>query len=207
MNVKLNLYHFKELHKNGYTLDMVFLLKLVEEDHDICYVCEDDEKLKVVCQTLIRKGLISESYKITLTGKSLIKFLSQAEPKEKIVKLRVNNDDFEKWWKAYPGTDTFVHNNKKFMGTRSLRQNIEACRLKFNSILAEDEYNGDDMIKALELDVFQKKESSAKTSTNRLTYMQNTLTYLNQRTFESYIELVKSGITTETNKSSRGTDI
>jgi hypothetical protein len=41
--------------------------------------------------------------------------------------------------------------------------------------------------------VLQKKESSLKNSTNKLTYMQNSLTYLNQRSFEPFIELIKEG--------------
>jgi hypothetical protein len=49
------------------------------------------------------------------------------------------------------------------------------------------------MIAALEYEVLQKKENSVKVKTNKLTYMQNSLTYLNQRSFEPFIELVKEG--------------
>ena len=49
------------------------------------------------------------------------------------------------------------------------------------------------MIAALEYEVLQKKENSVKTKTNRLTFMQNSLTYLNQRTFEPFIELIREG--------------
>ena len=35
------------------------------------------------------------------------------------------------------------------------------------------------------------KEESVKTRVNKLTYIHNSLTYLNQRDFEPYIELIK----------------
>jgi hypothetical protein len=74
--------------------------------------------------------------------------------------------------------------------------------------LSEGEYTADDLVAALEFEVLQKKENSVKTGTNKMTYMQNSMTYLNQRTFEPFIELVKEGMTVvETNKPTGGTDI
>ena len=97
------------------------------------------------------------------------------------------------WWAAYPGTDTFEHKGRKFVGSRSLRQNKEECRLKFDKILIEGEYSVQELINALEYDVLMKKENSVKTGNNKLSYMQNSLTYLNQRSFESFIELIREG--------------
>ena len=51
------------------------------------------------------------------------------------------------------------------------------------------------MVKALEYEITQKKEESLKKGENKLNFMQNSLTYLNQRTFEPYIELLKENIT------------
>lgn len=64
------------------------------------------------------------------------------------------------------------------------------------------------MISALEYEVLQKKENSIKTKTNKLSFMQNSLTYLNQCTFEPFIELVREGHKViETTTVSGGTDI
>lgn len=197
MNVKLTLYHFKELLKNGFSLDMVFLLKLVEEGHDLKDACSGDPKLEILAQGIYRKGLISGDNKITLTGKSVLKFLKEEAPKDKIIKKKPATEDFERWWKAFPGTDTFKHKDKSFAGSRSLRRDVENCRLKFNAILSEGEYTADDLIAAIEFDVLQKKENSVKNNENKLKYMQNSLTYLTQRSFEPFIELVKQGITIE----------
>lgn len=208
MNVKLTLFHFKELQKNGFNLDMIFMLKLAEEGYDIIEISKGNAKLEIVCQGVYRKGLISQDHKITTVGKNILAFLKEEAPKEKMVKVKVVNEDFEKWWKAYPGTDTFEHKGKKFSGSRSLRTDKENCKLRFNAILAEGEYSVDELVTALEFDVLQKKENSVKTGMNKITFMQNSLTYLNQRTFEPFIELVKEGISVvESNKPVGGTDI
>lgn len=208
MNVKLTLFHFKELQRLGFTLDMVFLLKLADDNVDLGNVCIGNAKLEIILQGILRKGLVTPQYKITLMGRNLINFLNEEAPQEKIVKLKTNADDFERWWKAYPGTDTFTHNGVKFQGTRAFRAKKEDCQVKFNSILNEGDYTADDMIAAIEFDVLQKKENSFKTKTNRLTFLQNTLTYLNQRTFEPFIELIKEGHKVEISKPiSKGTDI
>ena len=150
MNVKLTLFHFKELQRLGFTLDMVFLLKLAEEGNDLHSVCSGNAKLEIILQGILRKGLISQQNKITLMGNNLINFLKEEAPQEKIVKLKTNADDFERWWKAYPGTDTFTHNGVKFQGTRAFRAKKEECQVKFNSILNEGDYTADDMIAAIE---------------------------------------------------------
>lgn len=193
MNLKLTPFHFEELIKKSYSLDIIFLLKLIDEQYDIKPLCEESAKIKALYQSLIRKGLISEAdEKVTTVGKELLVFISTKEP-SKIVKRKPALTEFEEWWKMYPGTDTFIHNGKKFTGSRSLRQNKEECRLKFDKILLEGEYTAKDLIEALVFDVEQKKANSIKTGINKLTYMQNSLTYLNQRSFEAFIELIKDG--------------
>lgn len=150
-------------------------------------------KIAALHQSLVRKGLITDTEdKLTTLGKELLQFIETKEP-TKIVKKKPATTEFEEWWKVYPGTDTFTHNGKKFSGNRGLRQNKDECRLKFDKILLEGEYTAADLIAALKFDVEQKKENSVKLGTNKLTYMQNSLTYLNQRSYEPFIELIKEG--------------
>lgn len=208
MNLKLTPYHFEELIKKSYSLDLIFLLKLIEEQYDISTLTQDSMKIAALHQTLVRKGLITETGdKLTTLGQELIKFIDTKESK-KIVKKKPATTEFEEWWKAYPGTDTFKHKGKSFVGARSLRQNKDECRLRFDKILLEGEYTAAELTQALKFDVLQKKENSVKTGTNRLTYMQNSLTYLNQRSYEPFIELIKEGAQVEeTPKIVGGTDI
>lgn len=207
--VELTFSHFKELQKNGYSVDILFLLRLVfKEKCDLQAMCQGDPKLEAIYQSVVRKGLLSSSGKLTLEGKALLEFISKPVD-EKYEKMKtIDDSEFMKWWNSYPGTDTFVHNGKSFAGTRTLRNNKDECKIRLRKILDEGEYTIDELVEALKLDVLQKKENSFKTGTNRLTYMQNSLTYLNQRSFEPYIELIKEGYKIEqTPKPIGGIDI
>ncbi len=207
MKLNVTLYHFEELIKKTYSLDLIFLLKVLEEGLDTEELCANSVRVCNLFQTLERKGLIGTDRKLTLQGKELLSFM-ETEGEVKIAKMKAPASEFEQWWKAYPGTDTFVHKGKKFTGSRSLRQNKDECRLRFDKILLEGEYTLQDMLAALQFDVEQKKENSVKTGNNKLTYMQNSLTYLNQRSFEPYIELIKEGAKIEeATKPVGGTDI
>ena len=193
MNIKMTFSHFEELLKSGFTLDMLFFIMLVENGADVDSLCEAP-KLKMLHQTVRRKGLLSDTNKVTILGKQLFEFLNE-EKETKLPKKKKTDTDFDKWWGVYPGTDTFTYKSQSFTGTRSMRTKKEECKVKFNSILAEGDYTANELLVALEYEILQKKENSIKTKTNRLTFMQNSLTYLNQRSFESFIELIREGKT------------
>lgn len=180
---------FKVLISKGYSLDVLFILKMIDEGQDISSLTEN-KKIELLYHTLVRKGLITEDNKVTLEGRSLLGFLSTSEV---IIQKRkpVADDGFTKWWSTYPGTDTFTHKGRTFSGTRGLRVKKDDCKLLLTKIVGEGEYTIDELVKALEIEVTQKKDNSVKTGTNKLTYMQNSLTYLNQRTFEPFIELAR----------------
>jgi len=194
MNIKMTFSHFEEILKSGFTLDMLFFTLLVNDGADVDQMCETGPKMKMLYQTVRRKGLISESNKITILGKQLLEFLNE-EKEVKMPKKKKTDSDFDKWWNLYPGTDTFTYKSQSFTGTRGMRVKKEDCKLKFNSIVAEGEYKPTELIAALEYEILQKKENSIKTKVNRLTFMQNSLTYLNQRSFEPFIELIREGKT------------
>ena len=84
-----------------------------------------------------------------------------------------------------------------------------------NSVLLKHLENKDhdtlrlEILAALNYEVLQKKEASVATNTNRLTFMQGSVVYLNQRTFEPFIELINEGakIDIAPQKPTGGTDI
>ncbi len=193
MNIKMTFSHFEELIKSGYSLDMLFFIMLVEDGSDVDSLCEAS-KIKMLHQTVRRKGLLSETNKVTILGKELLAFLNE-EQETKMPKKKKTDTDFDKWWSVYPGTDTFTYKGQSFTGTRSMRAKKEECKVKYNSTLAEGDYTAKELMAALEYEILQKKENSIKTKTNRLTFMQNSLTYLNQRSFEPFIELIRDGKT------------
>jgi hypothetical protein len=188
--LKVTFKKYEELMSKGITLDMMYLLKLLKEEVDVKSLCENNVKLNLIYSTILRKQLITSEGKPTKEGEDILTFFDSPS-REKLVRLTVDSSDFERWWKAYPGTDSFEHKNVKFKGSRALRVNKEECLLKFNKIVAEGDYTADNLIKALEYDVAQKRNASVSSKTNKITYMQNSLTYLNQRTFEPFIELMK----------------
>jgi len=183
----------------------MFLLSQVSCGNDVKSFVKASLKLEVLYHGLYRKGLVTEEGGITLLGKSMLDFL-QEESVTEIEKIIIPESCFDDWWKVYPGTDTFTHKNVKFTGSRGLRQKKEECKVKFIKILEEGTYTCDELIAALDFEIKQRKENSVKTGVNRIMYMQSSITYLNQRTFESFIELIREG-PQESNTVAGGTDI
>lgn len=209
--MKLNVtpQQFEELIKKGYNLDIIYLLKLVDEQYDVSPLCMGSMKIDSVYQSLIRKALITkDDEKLTTIGKDLLEFMN-AKSDTKIIKRKPATTDFEEWWKAYPGTDGFEYKGKSFKGTRALRKGKDECRLKFDKIIIEGDYTATQLIDALNYEIIQKKESSIATNSNRMTFMQGSVPYLNQRSFEAYIELINEGAKVDVapDKPQGGTDI
>ena len=190
---------FLEIIKTSYSLDIIYLLKLIEQGYDISELCKESVKINVLYNTLIRKGLITETEdKLTILGTELLEFI-ESKASTKFKKKKFGNDGFDSWWENYPGTDKFEYKGRSFPATRALRANKDECRTKFNKILLEGDYTSEQLIEALKYDVQSKKDNSISTGTNKLSFMQNSLTYLNQRTFEPFIEIIKEGKTIENN--------
>jgi hypothetical protein len=209
MKINVTPEQFEELIKKGYNLDVIFLLKLIEEKFDVSPLCDESMKISSIHHSLIRKGLITaEDEKITAIGRDLLDFIN-TKSTGRIIRRKPASTDFEEWWKTYPGTDSFEYKGKTFKGTRALRLYKDDCRLKFDKILLEGEYTAAQLISALNFEILQKKENSVATNINRLTFMQGSSVYLNQRSFEPFIELINEGAKIEIapQKPTGGTDI
>jgi hypothetical protein len=209
MKLSVTPQQFEELIKKGYNLDTIYLLKLIDEQFDITPLREGSMKIASVYHSLIRKGLITQhDDKLTTIGRDLLVFMN-TKTDAKIIRRKPATTDFEEWWKTYPGTDSFEYKGKTFKGTRALRLHKDDCRLKFDKILIEGEYTAAQLIAALNFEVIQKKEASLSTGTNRLTFMQGSSVYLNQRAFEAFIELINDGAKVDIapQKPTGGTDI
>lgn len=210
MKFKVTVSHFEHLIKNSYSLDHIYLLKLVEANIDIQSMLDGSMKIAGLYQSLVRKGLVSVStQEITQAGRELLAYVD-SEVKEPMKKKKQSSSDFDKWWSAFPSTDNFEYKNKKFMGSRALKRSRDECRIKFNKIIAEGDHTVDQIVDATLLDVFLKKEASVRQGENKLSYIQNSLTYLTQRSFEPFIDMIKTGIDPRkmhTDTKTGGTDI
>jgi hypothetical protein len=187
---------FEELTKVGMDLNSLFVLECLSEGTDPCvhvksYNCERVEAWK---QGLIRKGLVNEDLTLTLNGKQLLSSSHKGTSVFegfKAVAIK-KTDDFERWWSTFPKTDLFEYGGKYFSGSRGMRVRKDDCRKKLLKILDEGPYTIEDMIRALEYEILLKKKESLKENANKLKYMHNSFTYLNQRDFENFIEISKS---------------
>jgi len=162
--------------KKGYTLDMVYMMILVDGRFDIKALRKSSVKIENIHKSLIVKGLVTEEGILSVPGKEILQFIESE--KSELVLTKPSDDHFLTWWKTFPGTDTFREGGKTFVGSRALKSSKDECRLKFNAILQEGEYTAEQLIGALALDIKQKKAMSVKVNTNKLTYLQNSLTYL-----------------------------
>ena len=194
MKFKLTPFHFEQLVKQSYSLDHIYLLKLVEANVDTQSMIDGSMKIAGLYQSLLRKGLISDvTLSITQTGRELLAYID-SDDKAVIKRTRQKSSDFENWWSVFPLTDNFEYKGRKFTGSRGLRRSREDCRIKFNKILAEGDYTAQQIVDATSLDIFLKKEASLKTGENKLTYLQNSLTYLTQRSYEPFVEMIQTGM-------------
>lgn len=206
-------YHFLELLKSGVSLDMLFTLELIEKDIDIDYFFDKSFQGGDILQSLVRKGYISDSLReITTEGRALLEF-TRRDPDVKVKlkkKVIITEDVFDKFWNAYPTTDNIVRDNKIVIkGSRAVRTGKkEEIKLKLGKILAEGKYTIDDIVRALKFEVNQKIEESIKYKENKLKYMQGPEPYLNNKTFEAYVEISKlKGVEEKTTINTFITDI
>lgn len=165
----------------------------------------NSQRMTSIYQSLVRKGLVDD-YVVTKTGLEILQFMNTTK-KTKLIRKKTSNTEFDTWWTSFPGTDTFSINSKKFSGSRGLKRNMEECRIKFNRIVEQGIHKPSEIIDATLLDVQMKKENSFKTGDNRLSYIQNSLTYLNQMSYEPFIDLLKDKTIINNQSNTGGTDV
>lgn len=96
---------------------------------------------------------------------------------------------FNEFWATFPTSDM----NGKWLRTRSLKSNKANCLKMYHKIL-KDGVEHKDIIKSLKWEISDKKASS--TTTNRMTYMKNSSTWLFQREFD----IIAENMTESTNE-------
>ena len=87
MKLNLSPWHYEELIKKSYSLDHIFLLKLIHENYDVTNLVEDSLKISAIHQGLIRKGLITDNGALTTIGVELLVFLDTKEQTKLILEL------------------------------------------------------------------------------------------------------------------------
>lgn len=180
--------------KAGIDVNMLYMLECFDRNIDIKLDPNNMQKEASWLSALMRKNFIGGDGIITADGKMLLLTLKTNTSFVAIKKARqaVAVTEFDRWWSTYPSSDIFDYKGTKFAGSRTLKMKKDDCRKKFLEIVAEGEYSAQDLIRSLEFDVMMKKEASLRDKENKLKWFQNSLTYLNQRTFEGMVELSKN---------------
>jgi hypothetical protein len=135
---------------------------------------------------MIRKGLVTKDEKLTKIGIEVLDFISK-KTNTKLVKPKVHRTKFDEWWNIFPSNDRFTVKNKSFGPTRAFKTKKDGCKLLFDKMVLEGEFTAEQIIDATLYDVNLKKERSYKTNKNQLKYLQNSHTYLNQKTFSGFV--------------------
>lgn len=198
--------HFRELITKSYSLDIVYLLGLINEGLDVAPLLDSSHKIKAIYGSLIRKQLITDEQKLTKEAIDILDFISKKR-NTKILKKKPDVSEFDEWWEMFPSTDIFSFGGKKFNGTRSLKSNKEKCRLEFNKILGEGVFTKDDVIRGTRFDVELKMSNSLKSGSNKLTFLQNSHTYLYNRSFAPFVKLSAEGQIKSPNRTIGSIDI
>lgn len=182
--------HYIELHKKGYTIDMVVLLWWVQQELAIEHIIEGSKKIEVIYKSMLRKGLITSDNKITKIGIEILDFISK-KTNRKFEKPKVHATKFDEWWDIFPKNDKFTIKGKTYGPTRSLTAPKDTCKLLFDKMVLDGEFTAEQIIEATLYDINLKKERSYKTNSNQLKYLQNAATYLRQKTFSGFVGMGK----------------
>lgn len=189
---------FRKLEEVYMDLNSLFVLECITKGIDLEM---QSHKIRAYKQSLQRRGFITENGTISLIGNDILRAVVEGKIHHYAVleeKAKIETS-FDRWWKAYPATDVFEYKGKKFSGTRGLKVKMKDCKMKLTRILNEGKYTIEELIASLECEVNMKKEASIRDGENKMRFMVNSLSYLNQGLFENFMELSKSYKPTDTN--------
>lgn len=180
--------HFMELQKKGYTIDMVLILNWINKNLSIEHIVSGSKKIDILYKSMKRKGLVTDDDKLSKIGIEILDFISLKSNKI-LIKPKPIKSDFDEWWNIFPSNDKFMIKNKEFGPTRAFKTKKEDCRIKFNKMILDGEFTAKQIINATLYDINLKKERSFKKNSNQLKYLQNSHTYLYQKTFSGFVDM------------------
>lgn len=198
--------HFIELHKRGYSLDMVILLEWLHKGLSVEHIINDSKKIEAIYKTMVRKELIVNDGTLTKLGNEILVFINNKTNKT-FLKPKIKDSVFDEWWNIFPSNDKFIIKGKSFGPTRSFKTDKDTCRLLFNKMVLEELFTAEQIIKATKYDITLKMERSFKTGSNQLKYLRNSATYLRQKDFQGFIGMKESELSINNNNNLGSVDI
>lgn len=154
-----------------------------------------------ILATLDRKNYALNG-NITESGVKLVNLLSDyrnipdiGDIKKELKKVKAEHDTkFIEWWDTYPvgnaWKDDAEHGNKMYPGSRGFKTKKDECEKLYLKALAEGTKH-EDMLGAIKYEVNEKKREARRTGQNKLDYMVNTHSYLLNKLYINFIEMMK----------------
>lgn len=171
-----------EIKKSGYTLEEVLAIIYVEMARVgqlLPYSGVTEEQIL----KMTKKGLLQMTPSgtiITEEGRELILKTIGKKPKTK----KLVNSDFDSFWNTFPATDK----HGMWLRTRSLRSDRERSKDKY-MLAIKNGVKHEDLIKALKWEINDRKTNSI--TSNRLSYMKASSTWLSQKEYEIILEEIE----------------
>jgi hypothetical protein len=183
----LTIEQFARTIEMGIPLEALFVLEcMYQGTNPAAHVKEP--KMEAINQLLTRKSFLSEG-RITPLGQKVYESLRcGGMAKDAIQELKKElSSSFDIWWNIFPLHDGFTTGTRKFDKTRALRTSKSDCQNLFNKAVAQGPYTAEQIIAATKAHISSVKAQSAKTRTNKLSFVHNSATYLRQQDYVAWI--------------------
>lgn len=189
-----------KIESTGLTFDeFLSLYKVYSNEHSTRKINYSSDMLNSYLE-IEGKGLIkiitNENGALTFymreNGKLLIEQFNEnpetSKPPQQVEqKLTNNNHKFEEFWLTFPNSDE----HGIFKKTRILKAGKDNCKRKYIEYLTKGSEHTD-IIKALKYEIKLRKD--VNNGQNKMTYMKNSLTWLNSKEFEIILETMDEEI-------------
>jgi hypothetical protein len=179
MKIDLN-----EVEKSGYTLvDVLILVDLARKSLGLKQLYDRKEERDYIA--LIDNGNLEVTPDgLAVTKKEAYK-LNKMIILDKVIKSKEEVGDFDEFWKTFPVSDA----HGQWTRTRTLKSNRVSCRNLYEKAL-KNGIKHSDILSALKWEVSDRRKKSS--TSNRMSYMKNSSTWLYQKEYEVISETRKS---------------
>jgi hypothetical protein len=200
----LTIEQFAQVIELGVPLEALFVMEcIIQGTNPALHI--KSQRLGGITQLLTRKNYLSKDGQITPLGRKFYDTLRcggmELEIAVKEIKEQ-SNTSFEVWWKVFPASDGFEYMGQKFEKTRALRTGESVCRILFEKNATTTSYTAEQIIEATKTHIELVKRHSVKTKQNKLSFINNSQTYLRNRIYEAFVGEKVEAIKTEVRGSS-----
>jgi len=185
----LTIEQFAQVIELGVPLEALFVMEcIIQGTNPALHI--KSQRLGGITQLLTRKNYLSKEGTITPLGKKFYDTLRCGGMELEIAVKEIkdqSNSSFEVWWKVFPATDGFEYRGQKFEKTRALRTGESVCRILFEKNSTTTAYTAEQIIEATKAHLELVKRQSIKTGTNKMSFINNSQTYLRNRIYEAFM--------------------